>query len=72
MCTPEFTKKILAYVIDEAHCISQWGDMFQKKYADLGKLQSFVPDYVPILVTSATMPPHILSDIQLKLCLSKS
>lgn len=68
---PQFTQDILAFVVDEAHCISQWGDLFRKKYADLGKLRSFVPDSVPILATSATMPPHILNDIRLKLCLSE-
>ena len=31
-----------------------------------------MPDLVPFLATSATMPPHILNDIQLKLCLSES
>ena len=72
MRTPKFTQDILAFVVDEAHCISQWGDLFRKKYADLGKLRSFVPDYVPILATSATMPPHILNDIRLKLCLSET
>ena len=72
MRTPKFTQDILAFVVDEAHCISQWGDLFRKKYADLWKLRSFVPDYVPILATSATMPPHILNDIWLKLCLSET
>ena len=72
MRNPEFMWNILAFVVDEAHCISQWDDLFWKKYAELGKLRSFVPDYVPILVTSATMPPHILHNIQLKLCLTKS
>jgi superfamily II DNA helicase RecQ len=70
--TPEVAENILAYVVDEAHCISQWGDMFRKKYAELGKLRSFVPNTVPILATSATMPPHILEDVQQKLCLSQS
>jgi superfamily II DNA helicase RecQ len=72
MHTPSFTQDILAFVVNEAHCISQWGNLFQKKYAGLGEGQSFVPDYVPILATSATMPPHILNDIQLKLCLSET
>ncbi|KAI9512673.1 P-loop containing nucleoside triphosphate hydrolase protein [Russula earlei] len=72
MRTPEFTRNIFAFVVDEAHCISQWGDLFRKKYAELGRLRSFVPDSVPILATSATMPPHILNDVRLKLCLSES
>ncbi|KAF8240043.1 hypothetical protein L208DRAFT_1164063, partial [Tricholoma matsutake] len=57
MCTLKFTQDILAFVVDEAHCIFQWGNLFWKKYADIRKLWSFIPDYVPILATSATMPP---------------
>jgi len=72
MRMPEFTQGILAFVVDEAHCISQWGDLFRKKYADLEKLWSFIPDYIPILATSATIPLHILNDIRLKLCLSEA
>jgi len=72
MRTPDFTQKILVFVVDEAHCISQWGDMFRKKYAELGRLWSFVPNYIPLLATSATMPCHILDDICLKLHLSES
>ncbi|KAF8222272.1 hypothetical protein L208DRAFT_1323583, partial [Tricholoma matsutake] len=68
----ELMQNVFVFVIDEAHCISQWGDMFQKKYAELGKLRSFVPDHVPILAASATMPRHILDDVQLKLHLSES
>jgi superfamily II DNA helicase RecQ len=38
MRTPEFTRNILAFVVDETHCISQWGNLFRQKYAELGKL----------------------------------
>ncbi|KAF8237483.1 P-loop containing nucleoside triphosphate hydrolase protein, partial [Tricholoma matsutake] len=62
MCMPEFMQNVFAFIIIEAHCISQWGDMFRKKYAELGKLWSFVPDHIPILAASATMPHHILDD----------
>jgi superfamily II DNA helicase RecQ len=72
MRTSEFTQNILVFVVDEAHCISQWGEMFRKKYAELGQLRSYVPDTVPILATSATMPHHILDDVWLKLHLSDS
>ncbi|KAF8341697.1 hypothetical protein F5887DRAFT_1076461 [Amanita rubescens] len=59
-----FAKNILVLVIDEAHCISQWGDKFRKSYADLGTLRAFVPAKVPILATSATLPPVILAQVQ--------
>lgn len=71
MRNPEFTKDIAAVVIDEAHCVSDWGDKFRKKFGELYKLRSFVPLSVPFLATSATLPPHILSDVYHKLGLSR-
>lgn len=67
----DFTKNVSAIVIDEAHCISQWAESFRKKYAELGKLRSYVPDSVPFLVTSATLPPLMLDDVLQKLCFSR-
>lgn len=63
----KFTKNVLTIVVDEAHCISQWGESFRKKYAELGKLRSYVPNSVPFLVTSATLPPPMLDDVLQKL-----
>lgn len=59
-----FAKNILALIIDEAHCISQWGEKFRKAYADLGTLRAFVPVKVPILATLATLPPLVLVQVQ--------
>lgn len=67
MRTPSFTKNIVGIVVDEAHCISQWGLNFRKDFAELEKLRSYVSLNVPFLATSATMTPHVLGDIQLKL-----
>ena len=55
----EFTKNVCMIAIDEAHCISQWGNGFQKAVRELGRLRSFVPTSVPILATSATLQPVI-------------
>ncbi|PCH39607.1 hypothetical protein WOLCODRAFT_85959 [Wolfiporia cocos MD-104 SS10] len=65
-----FSQNIMAFVIDEAHCISEWGPNFHKKYDELAKLRSFVPLSIPFLATSATLPPHVLADVRLKLCMS--
>ncbi|KAJ6600054.1 P-loop containing nucleoside triphosphate hydrolase protein, partial [Mycena sp. CBHHK59/15] len=62
LSTPAFAKKIAAFVIDEAHCISQWGDNFRAEYAELGTLRAFVPLQVPFLVASATLPPPVLAE----------
>lgn len=51
-------------VIDEAHCITQWGEKFRKMYSNLHKLCSYVPAGTPLLITSATLPPPTLSEIR--------
>ncbi|KAH9965470.1 P-loop containing nucleoside triphosphate hydrolase protein [Russula dissimulans] len=60
-----FTKNIFAIVVDEARCVSQWGDAdrFQKYFGELGQLRSFVPNSVPFLATSATLSLHVLADV---------
>ncbi|KAJ7229254.1 P-loop containing nucleoside triphosphate hydrolase protein [Mycena rebaudengoi] len=62
--TPAFAARIAAFVIDEAHCISQWGDSFRPEYAELGTLRAFVSLKVPFCVASATLPPHILDEVR--------
>ena len=69
MRSTTFTQNILAVVIDEAHCVSQWGnaDRFQKHFGELGRLHSFISVSVPFLAMSATLPPHVLSDVTYQL-----
>ena len=61
---PDFMKDCVAAIVDEVHCISQWGDKFRKLYAELQTLRSYVPRSVPFLAASATLPPAVLSDIK--------
>ncbi|KAG2028715.1 P-loop containing nucleoside triphosphate hydrolase protein [Suillus americanus] len=44
--SPSFAGHIAAIVIDEAHCISQWGEKFREEYAKLGTLRAFVPSHI--------------------------
>ncbi|KAF7426355.1 hypothetical protein PC9H_008723 [Pleurotus ostreatus] len=71
LSSPDFAAKICSIVIDEAHCISQWGKDFRPEYAKLGTLRSFVPVQVPFLVTSATLPLPILSEVRHNVHLEK-
>ncbi|CAL8329266.1 unnamed protein product [Boreogadus saida] len=50
------------FVIDEAHCISQWGSNFRPDYGTLNELQRNFPG-VPIMAVSGPIAPHIQEDI---------
>ena len=50
------------FVIDEAHCISQWGHEFRDDYRSLGQLKSNFPD-TTICAFTATSTNHVKDDI---------
>ena len=62
-------------VVDEAHCISQWGYDFRPDYLQIGKLRSVVD--APVIALTATATPKVAEDIMERLgfeekCLIKS
>ena len=62
-------------VVDEAHCISQWGYDFRPDYLCIGKLRELVQ--APIIALTATATPKVAEDIMDRLgfkekCLIKS
>jgi bloom syndrome protein len=70
MLTDEkFQENICAVIIDEAHCISQWGGDFRKVYALLEKLRALLPPNIPFLATSATLAPLVLREVCSKLAI---
>ena len=46
---------ICAVIVDEMHCISQWGGDFRKAYGDLSKLRAFFPPHIPISDVTARL-----------------
>ncbi|KAJ6540929.1 P-loop containing nucleoside triphosphate hydrolase protein [Mycena vulgaris] len=64
---PEFGARCLSVFIDEAHCISHWGDSFRKKYASIGIVRAFLPRATPIIAVTATLTPRVHQDLVTKL-----
>jgi ATP-dependent DNA helicase RecQ len=55
--TPEWLKKVPVsfFVIDEAHCISEWGHDFRPEYRQLSKLRTMFPEQaIAAFTASAT------------------
>lgn len=53
-------------VVDEAHCISQWGYDFRPAYLHITRLRKEKPG-VPVLALTATATPQVAEDICLRL-----
>ncbi|HEX5062822.1 MAG TPA: RecQ family ATP-dependent DNA helicase, partial [Kofleriaceae bacterium] len=59
------------FVVDEAHCVSQWGHDFRPAYLSLRKALEDV-GRPPVLATTATAPPHVREDILFQLGMEKA
>lgn len=71
LSSPLFLKKlslmkVCAVVIDEAHCISQWGYDFRPAYMQIASIRELLPN-VPFLALTATATPKVVDDIQERL-----
>lgn len=63
-----FAANLISLVIDEAHCITEWGNEdFRPEFSNLHVLVGRIPSGVPIVAGSATMPQDVILDILKKL-----
>lgn len=53
-------------VVDEAHCISQWGYDFRPSYLKISELRRQFPD-APVLALTASATPEVADDIMCRL-----
>lgn len=60
---PELTASAGMLVVDEAHCISDWGHDFRPDYRRLRTLLAELPNGVPVLATTATANDRVVRDV---------
>lgn len=49
-----FRARVNALIVDEAHCIDEWGEEFRPMYRQLHRLRSFTGQEVPFVACTAT------------------
>ncbi|MGZ5398786.1 MAG: RecQ family ATP-dependent DNA helicase, partial [Nocardioides sp.] len=54
-------------VVDEAHCISDWGHDFRPDYRRIRTLLAELPDGIPVLATTATANQRVTDDVAVQL-----
>jgi len=55
------------FVVDEAHCISDWGHDFRPNYRRIVNILKNMPSNMPILGTTATANNRVIEDIRTQL-----
>lgn len=55
--------KIGLFVVDEAHCISDWGHDFRPDYRRIVRILNVLPGNVPVLTTTATANDRVINDV---------
>ena len=63
----ERMRQVSMMVVDEEHCISQWGYDFRPSYLQIAKIRHLLPPDVPVLALTATATPKVVDDIQERL-----
>jgi len=75
LANDEFREKMLLpvadrmglFVVDEAHCISDWGHDFRPDYRRIKRIVQALPPNIPVLATTATANNRVVADIQTQL-----
>ncbi len=60
---PELAARCGLLVVDEAHCISDWGHDFRPDYRRIRTLLEDLPEATPVLATTATANERVVHDV---------
>ncbi len=61
---PELARRCGLVVVDEAHCISDWGHDFRPDYRRIRDLLATLPEGTPVLATTATANARVVADVE--------
>ncbi len=64
---PDLAARAGLLVVDEAHCVSDWGHDFRPDYRRIGDLLRSLPPGTPVLATTATANARVVADVQREL-----
>jgi ATP-dependent DNA helicase RecQ len=60
---PQLTETAGLLVVDEAHCISDWGHDFRPDYRRIRQMLTTLPPGIPVLATTATANSRVTADV---------
>ncbi|MEO6020025.1 MAG: RecQ family ATP-dependent DNA helicase [Knoellia sp.] len=60
---PDLARRCGLLVVDEAHCVSDWGHDFRPDYRRIRDLLTELPEDVPVLATTATANARVVTDV---------
>ena len=61
---PQLVDQLGLLVVDEAHCISDWGHDFRPDYRRIKDLLGRLPESVAVLATTATANERVIEDVR--------
>ncbi len=64
---PGMAGRVGLFVVDEAHCISDWGHDFRPDYRRIVRILQMLPHGIPILGTTATANNRVVNDVAAQL-----
>ncbi len=64
---PLFAARVGLLVVDEAHCVSDWGHDFRPDYRRIADVLERLPDGVAVLGTTATANDRVVADVEAQL-----